>query len=47
MLEDALKRAVGAKPNAYLGRVLVSRLQPNSTRVQLRAMLRDTAPVTR
>jgi protein involved in polysaccharide export with SLBB domain len=45
-LEDALKRAGGVKPDAYLGRVLVSRLQPDSTRVQLRAMLRDSTGAT-
>jgi len=45
-LEDALKRAGGVKPDAYLGRVLVSRLQSDSTRVQLRAMLRDSTGAT-
>jgi len=34
------------KPDAYLGRVLVSRLQPDSTRIQLRAMLRDSTGAT-
>ena len=41
-LSDALRGAGGVKPDTYLGRVLVARLQPDSTRVQLRAMLRDT-----
>ena len=41
-LSDALRAAGGVKPDTYLGRVLVARLQPDSTRVQLRAMLRDT-----
>ena len=41
-LSDALRSAGGVKPDTYLGRVLVARLQPDSTRVQLRAMLRDT-----
>ncbi|MEP6779783.1 MAG: SLBB domain-containing protein, partial [Gemmatimonadaceae bacterium] len=45
-LEAALKRAGGAKPDAYLGRVLISRLRPDSTRSQLRAMLRDTTGAT-
>lgn len=45
-LEAALKRAGGVKPDAYLGRVLISRLRPDSTRVQLRAMLRDTTGAT-
>ncbi|GLC27460.1 SLBB domain-containing protein [Roseisolibacter agri] len=42
-LSDALRAAGGVKPDTYLGRVLVARLQPDSTRVQLRAMLRDTS----
>lgn len=41
-LSQALKRAGGAKPDAYLGEVLVSRLEADSTRSQLRASLRDT-----
>jgi protein involved in polysaccharide export with SLBB domain len=41
-LSQALAAAGGIKPDTYLGRVLVARLQPDSTRVQLRAMLRDT-----
>ena len=45
-LEAALRRAGGVKPDAYLGRVLVTRLRPDSTRVQLRAMLRDTTGAT-
>ncbi|MDQ6610965.1 MAG: SLBB domain-containing protein, partial [Gemmatimonadota bacterium] len=45
-LEAALRRAGGVKPDAYLGRVLVSRLRADSTRVQLRAMLRDTTGAT-
>jgi protein involved in polysaccharide export with SLBB domain len=43
MLGDALRAAGGLKPDAYLGRVLVSRLLPDSTRIQLRAMMRDTS----
>jgi len=41
-LSDVLRLAGGPKSDAYLGEVLVSRLQPDSTRIQLRAMLRDT-----
>ena len=41
-LSQALRNAGGVKPDTYLGRVLVARLQSDSTRVQLRAMLRDT-----
>lgn len=39
---DALRAAGGVKPGTYLGRVLVTRLQPDSSRVQLRASLRDS-----
>jgi len=45
-LEEALARAGGVQPDAYLGRVLVSRLLPDSTRVQLRAALRDSTGAT-
>jgi len=41
-VSGALKLAGGVKPDVYLGEVLVSRLQPDSTRLQLRAMLRDS-----
>ena len=41
-LSDALKLAGGIKPDAYLGDVLIARLRPDSTRVQLRASLRDS-----
>jgi polysaccharide biosynthesis/export protein len=41
-LSLALRRAGGAKPDSYLAEVLVSRLEPDSTRTQLRATLRDT-----
>ena len=41
-LSDALRRA-GLKPDTYLGEVLVSRLRPDSSRVQLRAALADTS----
>ena len=42
-LSDALRAAGGLRPDSYLGRVLVTRLQPDSSRVQLRAILRDTS----
>lgn len=45
-LEQALRRAGGMQPDAYLGRVLVSRLLPDSTRMQLRATLRDSTGAT-
>ncbi|MGH7720852.1 MAG: SLBB domain-containing protein [Gemmatimonadaceae bacterium] len=41
-LSEALKHAGGPKPDVYLGHVLITRLRPDSTRVQLRASLRDT-----
>lgn len=41
-LSDALRLAGGLKPDSYLGRILVSRLREDSTRVQLRAALADT-----
>ncbi|MBA3656585.1 MAG: SLBB domain-containing protein, partial [Gemmatimonadaceae bacterium] len=42
-VSGALKLAGGVKPDTYLGRVLVSRLMPDSTRRQLRAVLSDVA----
>ena len=45
-LADAIRLAGGPRPDVYLGQVLVSRLQPDSTRVQLRASLRDTTGAT-
>ncbi|AMW05707.1 hypothetical protein GEMMAAP_14675 [Gemmatimonas phototrophica] len=39
-LTEALQRAGGLKPDSYLGRVLISRLRPDSTREQVAAMLR-------
>ena len=44
-VSDAIRLAGGVKPDAYLGQVLVTRLQPDSTRMQLRAALRDTTGV--
>jgi protein involved in polysaccharide export with SLBB domain len=40
-LSDALRAAGGLKADTYLGQVLVSRMQRDSSRVQLRAVLRD------
>jgi protein involved in polysaccharide export with SLBB domain len=39
---EALRAAGGVKPDTYLGQILVSRLNPDSTRVQLHASLADT-----
>ncbi|HEU4749374.1 MAG TPA: SLBB domain-containing protein [Gemmatimonadaceae bacterium] len=41
-LSEALRVAGGVKPDTYLGQVLVTRTLPDSSRVQLRATLRDT-----
>lgn len=41
-LSDAIRRAGGVKPDVYLGQILVSRLQPDSTRIQLRSSFRDS-----
>ncbi len=41
-VSDALRLAGGVKPDTYLGQILVTRLQPDSTRIQLRAALADT-----
>lgn len=42
-LSQALRRAGGLKSDALLGHVLISRLRDDSTRVQLRAEVRDTS----
>lgn len=42
-LSEALRQAGGLRPDSYLGQVLVSRLQPDSSRVQLRAAVADTS----
>jgi protein involved in polysaccharide export with SLBB domain len=42
LLSQALRLAGGLQPDAYLGKVLVTRLQPDSSRRQLRASLRDS-----
>ncbi|MEX2151908.1 MAG: SLBB domain-containing protein [Gemmatimonadaceae bacterium] len=41
-IADALQAAGGPKPDVFLGQVLISRLRPDSSRVQLRASLRDS-----
>jgi polysaccharide export outer membrane protein len=41
-LSDALKLAGGVRPDVYLGQVLITRTNPDSTKLQLRATLRDT-----
>ncbi len=42
LLSEALRTAGGVKPDVYLGQVLVTRTLPDSSRIQLRAALRDT-----
>ncbi|MGQ0765590.1 MAG: SLBB domain-containing protein [Gemmatimonadota bacterium] len=42
-LARALERAGGVKPDSYLGQVLITRLNPDSTRGQLRGTLRDSS----
>ncbi len=41
-LEDALRLAGGPKPDVYLDQILISRLNPDSTRIQLRAAFADS-----
>jgi polysaccharide export outer membrane protein len=41
-IADALRLAGGVKPDVFLGQLLVTRLLADSTRVQLRAALRDS-----
>ncbi|HEX6628876.1 MAG TPA: SLBB domain-containing protein [Gemmatimonadaceae bacterium] len=41
-VSDALRLAGGVRPDVYLGQVLITRTQPDSSREQLRAALRDT-----
>ena len=41
-LSDAIRKAGGLKPDTYLGQVLITRLNSDSTRSQLRAQLADT-----
>jgi polysaccharide export outer membrane protein len=44
-VSDALRLAGGVKPDVYLGQVLISRTLPDSSKLQLRAALRDTTGV--
>lgn len=41
-IREAIRAAGGLRPDTYLGRVLVTRLRPDSSKVQLRAALTDT-----
>jgi protein involved in polysaccharide export with SLBB domain len=41
-VSDALRLAGGVRPDVYLGQVLITRTLPDSSRLQLRAALRDT-----
>ncbi len=41
-VSQALRAAGGVKPDTYLGQILISRLNPDSTRIQLHASLADT-----
>jgi len=41
-VSDALRLAGGVRPDVYLGQVLIARTMPDSSRVELRASLRDT-----
>lgn len=44
-LGEAIRLAGGPKPDVYLGQILISRLNPDSTRVQLRSAFRDSTGV--
>ena len=41
-ISDAIREAGGPKPDVYLGQILVTRLRPDSSRIQLRAAFRDS-----
>lgn len=41
-LSEAVRLAGGPKPDVYLGQILVSRLRPDSTRIQLRSSFQDS-----
>jgi len=41
-IADAIQLAGGPKPDVFLGQVLVDRLRPDQSRIQLRAALRDS-----
>jgi polysaccharide export outer membrane protein len=42
-LSDAIRLAGGPRPDVYLGQILISRLLPDSTRIQLRSAFTDSA----
>jgi protein involved in polysaccharide export with SLBB domain len=42
MISDAVRLAGGPKPDVYLGQVLVTRMRPDSSQVQLRAAFQDS-----
>ncbi len=44
-VSDALRIAGGVRPDVYLGQILITRTLPDSSRIQLRAGLRDTTGV--
>jgi protein involved in polysaccharide export with SLBB domain len=44
-VSDALRLAGGVRPDAYLGQLLITRTLPDSSKLQLRAALRDTTGV--
>lgn len=46
-LSDAIRMAGGPKADVYLDQILVSRLRPDSTRVQLRSAFADTTGAVR
>ena len=41
-LSEAVRRAGGVKPDVYLDQILISRLRPDSTRIQLRSAFADS-----
>ncbi len=41
-VSDAIRLAGGPKPDVYLGQILITRLQSDSTRIQLRARFQDS-----
>ncbi|MEE8477863.1 MAG: SLBB domain-containing protein [Gemmatimonadales bacterium] len=41
-LSQAISLAGGPKPDVYLGQILITRLRPDSTRIQLRSAFRDS-----
>jgi polysaccharide export outer membrane protein len=41
-VSDALRLSGGVRPDVYLGEVLINRVMPDSSHIQVRAVLRDT-----